>query len=235
MNYVITKVCEHLGWIVNSEDGDGNKGINPKSKQTKKRKTDKYFTPHGLRYSVATIFHEMGVEDNAIRLLLLHSKKTELGALERYLRRNTREVRQLRMAQLLLETMLETALEMDEKFGVQMDLESIYEQLPVAFEEQMKNMYHVNLFKDQMIRFTMSKMQQMMVQSSVVTLNQHPLFPMGEGSYPMESHPYTPNHCQDHFQSSVGMPVTMNILQPHQASYGYYQPSSIQDFFTAKR
>ncbi|MED3550298.1 tyrosine-type recombinase/integrase [Cytobacillus praedii] len=233
MNYVVTKVCHHLGWIVNSGD---NGGSNSKSKQNNKIKTDKYFTPHGLRYSIATIFHEMGVEDNAIRLLLLHSKKTELGALERYLRRDTREVKQLRMAQILLETVLETAFEIDEKFGVQVELEAIYEQLPVAFENQMKNIYHVNLFRDQIIRFTMSKMELLMTQSSVVPMNQHPILPMGEANFPMESHPFTPTQYQGpYFQSVMGMSAPMNVQQPPQAPYGYYQPSGIQDFFSVKK
>ncbi|MBM7583912.1 integrase [Bacillus pakistanensis] len=235
MNYIVNKICNHLGWIVNIENNGENNSSLHKTEQKKKGKTDKYFTPHGLRYSIATIFHEMGVEDNAIRLLLLHSKKTELGALERYLRRDTREVKQIRMAQLLLETVLETALEMEEKFGVVMQLETIYEQLPVAFEEQMKNMYYVNLFKDQMIRYTMSKMQQMMSQPQVMPDKINPIFTKGGEYYPADAYPYTPHQHQSHFQSSAGGPAPMHLQQTQQASYGFYQPSTAQEFFTAKR
>ncbi|MBD8521280.1 tyrosine-type recombinase/integrase [Lysinibacillus fusiformis] len=127
MNYIVKKICEHLEWILEIPVSKG-------SDIKKKTKTDKYFTPHGLRYSIAGIFHDFGVQDNSIRMLLLHSKKSSLGALDNYFLRSSREIKQLRTAQMLLETVLETALEMEEKFGELMDLETIYEQLPVAYE-----------------------------------------------------------------------------------------------------
>ena len=80
----------------------------------------------------------MGVEDNSIRMLLLHSKKQSLGPLSRYIFRFSREYKQLSTAQILLETILETALEMEDRFGVPMNLETIYEQLPNAYENLLK-------------------------------------------------------------------------------------------------
>ncbi|MFD2209126.1 tyrosine-type recombinase/integrase [Virgibacillus halophilus] len=226
MNYIVKRICEHLGWLKYSVEDDENSESTTNKKKKKEIKTDQYFTPHGLRYTIATIFHEMGVEDNAIRLLLLHSKKTELGALERYLRRDTREVKQLRMVQLLLETVLETALEMDEKFGVQMDLEAIYEQLPVAFENQMKNVYAVHLFKEQIIRFTMSKMEQALTQSAAVPNNVTSMFPMREGHSSMEPHPYMANPYQNGYQAGMGMQMAVNAQQPHPVPNGFY-PSTM--------
>lgn len=186
MNYIIKRICEHLGWLKYSVGEEEASGSSENSSKKKEIKTDKYFTPHGLRYSIATIFHEMGVEDNALRLLLLHAQKNELGALERYLRRNTREIKQLRMAQILLETVLETALEMEDKFGVRMDLKAIAEQLPVAFENQMKNIHAVHIFKEQIVRFTMVNMEQMLTQSTYAPQNVYTMSPNREGFYPME-------------------------------------------------
>lgn len=237
MNYIVTRICEHLGWIKMSKDNSGSGQSDAKPEKMKKIKTDQYFTPHGLRYSIATIFHEMGVEDNAIRLLLLHSKKTEMGALERYLRRDTREIKQIRNAQLLLETVLETALEMEDKFGVQMDLEAIYEQLPAAFDNQMKNIYYVNFFKDQMIHFTMAKMQQMMTQTNVVPMQSHPMFPIGETSFPVDAQSHTPHPYHGTFHpTGMGIPAAVNFQQAQPAPYGYYQqPTGVQDFFRANK
>lgn len=53
MNYIVKKICEHLGWIIEMPVSNG-------SEMKKKTKTDKYFTPHGLHYSIAGIFHDMG-------------------------------------------------------------------------------------------------------------------------------------------------------------------------------
>lgn len=236
MNYIVKRICEHLGWLKYSteEEGGDNQSSSPKKK--KEIKTDKYFTPHGLRYSIATIFHEMGVEDNAIRLLLLHSKKTELGALERYLRRDTREIKQLRMAQILLETVLETALEMDEKFGVQMDLEAIYEQLPTAFENQMKNIYAVHLFKEQIIRFTMSSMEQMLTQSAPVPNNPSSMYPTREGYYPTEREPYAVNPYQQSFHyQGTGMPMAVHTPQAEPVPNAHYPSHMDPNFYFNKK
>ncbi|WP_423474069.1 hypothetical protein [Lysinibacillus agricola] len=146
------------------------------SDMIKKTKTDKYFTPHGLRYSIAGIFHDMGVQDNSIRMLLFHSKKPSLGALDSYFLRSSRELKQLRTAQILLETVLETALEMGENFGVLMDLETIYEQLPVAYENLLKNPHYIYEFKDQLIRLTFSKMEHAMLSNKSPYSNNAALF-----------------------------------------------------------
>ncbi|RHW37447.1 integrase [Lysinibacillus yapensis] len=222
MNYIVRKICEHLGWIIKTSVTE-KEGVNTGSKITK---TDKYFTPHGLRYSVATIFHDMGVEDNAIRMLLLHSKKTTQGVLSRYFRKDSREVKQLRIAQLLLETVLETALEMEEKFNVEMDLESIYEQLPVAFENQKKNAYYINVFKDDIIRFTFSrKMEQML---STTTDHSNSLFHTAEGINVAPTHSMAPIYpYQQYGLQPTGYPMAppqMNYNYPPQPPTGHYPP-----------
>lgn len=79
MNYIIDKVCEHLGWVkVEYEQPENNENHNHAKEKGRRnkiiRKTEKYFTLHGLRYTLSTLFHEMGVSDDAIRFLLGHSK-----------------------------------------------------------------------------------------------------------------------------------------------------------------
>lgn len=224
MNYIVKKICEHLGWIVEMPVSDG-------SDKKKKIKTKKYFTPHGLRYSIAGIFHDMGVEDNSIRMLLLHSKKQSLGPLSRYIFRYSREYKQLRTAQILLETVLETALEMEDRFGVPMDLESIYEQLPTAYENLLKNSSYIIVFKDQLIRLTFSKMEHAML-SNPSTYSTNNFTSSIEGNFetsPFQFAEINPNsyHQQVGFQSEgFTMPSTnMNYPYQPQSMSNHYQPN----------
>ncbi|PLS18167.1 integrase [Bacillus sp. M6-12] len=241
MNYIVLKICKHLGWITETPDSEPSDGLSKKAvvgKKTCKQKTSKYFTPHGLRYSVATTFHEMGVLDNAKRLLLLHSKKAQQGALERYLRRDTKEVKELRMAQILLETVLQTALDMEDQLGVQMNLNVIYENLPATFQAQMNNMNHVHSFKQNMIRFTMSVVEQKLAQT--VMPNQQNIFPEGS-PYPNQtnhssqysipsSHPF-PRHYQGGYQASASAPINTNFYANQQDVMGLYHSSISPEFF----
>ncbi|MGE7951000.1 hypothetical protein [Lysinibacillus xylanilyticus] len=197
----------------------------------KKIKTNKYFTPHGLRYSIAGIFHDMGVEDNSIRMLLLHSKKQSLGPLSRYIFRFSREYKQLSTAQILLETILETALEMKDRFGVPLDLETIYEQLPNAYENLLKNSSYIIVFKDQLIRFTFSIMEHAMLSNPSTYSNNSVLFSNStkdnSATSPFQTageNPYT-YHQQVGFQpEGFTMPST-NINYPYQTqlSTNHYQ------------
>ncbi len=109
-------------------------------------------------------------------MLLLHSKKPSLGTLDSYFLRSTRELKQLRTAQMLLETVLETALEMEEKFGELMDLETINEQLPVGYENLLKNPHYINEFKDKLIRFTFLKMVHALLSNTSPYSNNATLF-----------------------------------------------------------
>lgn len=241
MNYIVTRICKHLGWII--EEPETEKESLNKNTNNKFIKTDQYFTPHGLRYSVATIFHDMGVEDNAIRGLLLHSKKETNGALERYFRKDSREVKQLRVAQLLLETVLETALEMKEKFNVEMDLEAIYEQLPNAFEMQKKNAYYIHSFKEDIIRFTFAKnMEQMMVghteqPMSVPTEQTNSLFSTTGGYNVVPPHEMASvNPYQQYGFQPNGYPMVppqMNSNYPPQPPVGHY-PGYFQGAYKKK-
>ncbi|UNT53339.1 tyrosine-type recombinase/integrase [Lysinibacillus capsici] len=224
MNYIVKKICEHLGWLVEMPVSDG-------SNVKKKIKTNKYFTPHGLRYSIAGIFHDFGVEDNSIRMLLLHSKKQSLGPLSRYIFRSSREYKQLCAAQILLETVLETALEMEDRFGVLMDLDSIYEQLPNAYENLLKNPSYIIVFKDQLIRFTFSKMEDTML-SNLSTYSTNYFTSPAEGN--IETSPFqfarvNPNAYRQqvgYHQEGFTTPSTnMNQQYQTQSMTNHFQPN----------
>ncbi|MEK3727053.1 tyrosine-type recombinase/integrase [Lysinibacillus sp. FSL W8-0953] len=230
MNYIVKKICEHLGWIIEMPVSNG-------SEMKKKTKTDKYFTPHGLRYSIAGIFHDMGVQDNSIRLLLLHSKKPSLGTLDSYFLRSTRELKQLRTAQILLETVLETALEMEEKFGELMDLETIYEQLPVAYENLLKNPHYINEFKDQLIRFTFLKMEHAMISNTSPYSNNAALFSNPSIEDKNVTSPFQTAEVNPYSYRPEGF-TNMNYHQP-QLTTNHYQsiyPNHLKgsDFFNKK-
>ena len=208
MNYIVKKVCEHLGWIVEMPVSDG-------SNMKKKIKTDKYFTPHGLRYSIAGMFYHMGVEDNSIRMLLLHSRKESLGTLHRYILSFSKEYKQLRTAQILLETVLETALDIEERFGILMDLETIYEHLPMAYENLLKNPYYINEFKDQLIRFTFSRMEQTMLSNS--------------NTYQNNSVPFS-NSLEDNSVTSPFQPARVNPNAYYHQQDGFTMPSTNSNY-----
>ncbi len=214
MNYIVKKICEHLEWILEIPVSKG-------SDIKKKTKTDKYFTPHGLRYSIAGIFHDFGVQDNSIRMLLLHSKKSSLGALDNYFLRSSREIKQLRTAQMLLETVLETALEMEEKFGELMDLETIYEQLPVAYENLLKNPHYINEFKDQLIRFTFYKMEHAMLSNTSLYSNKTALY----SNTSIEG-----NNVTSPFQSAELNPYSYRPEGFTNINYPYQQQSIINQY-----
>ncbi|OXS72217.1 hypothetical protein B1B04_17100 [Lysinibacillus sp. KCTC 33748] len=170
----------------------------------------------------------MGVQDNSIRMLLLHSKKTSLGALDSYFLRSSRELKQLRTEQMLLETVLETALEMEEKFGELMDLETIYEQLPVAFENLLKNPHYIyiNEFKNQLIRFTFLKMEHAMLSNTSPYSNNATLFSIGKNSTsPFQTgdvNPYSYRQ-QVRFQSEGFSMLSTNMASQPQLTTNHYQ------------
>lgn len=60
---------------------------------------------------------------------------------------------------------------MTNRFGVPMDLESIYEHPPVAYENLLKNSSYIVVFKDDLIRFTFSKMEHTMLTNSGIYQN----------------------------------------------------------------
>ncbi|MED4454894.1 tyrosine-type recombinase/integrase [Metabacillus fastidiosus] len=167
MNYIIDKVCEHLGWIkVEYENTPINDNrFNRKKVQKKGKKvitkTEKAFTPHGFRYTLATLFHEIGVSEDGIRFLLGHSKY-ELGNLRHYILSDTKYINEIKSAQTLMEAVFETAMQLETNYNIKMDLELIFSQLSKAFEYQKRHPNYVNNFKAEIISFSLFKLKEEM-------------------------------------------------------------------------
>jgi hypothetical protein len=165
MNYIIDKVCEHLGWVKveyenpENEDHNNTKGKGRRKGNKTVHKTEKYFTPHGLRYTLSTLLHEMGVSDDAIRFLLGHSKY-ELGALQHYILSDAKYIKEIRAAQVIIETLFETTMELETNYNITLNLEEIYVELPNVFSNQLKNKNYINLFKEHLVKYAFTALQE---------------------------------------------------------------------------
>lgn len=138
MNYITNKICEHLDWLENMEE----------TTEANHSKAEKYFSPHAFRYTISTLFSEMGVPKDTIKFLLLHSRK-DLGSLEPYILSVNKHIEELKAAQLLLETVLETALELDLKHNIQLDFKQLLKDLRFAYHKQLYNDTYVDFFREQ--------------------------------------------------------------------------------------
>lgn len=148
LNYIVNKVCEHMGWAKKHKDENGN---------LKLERLGKTFTPHGFRYTLPTLFDEMGVSNESLRYLLGHSK-FHLGNLQYYVLSDLKHIKELSAAQMILETLLETALDL-ENYNIKLDLNVIFEDLTKVLENQKKNKRYVELFKESIIHYAMQKQQ----------------------------------------------------------------------------
>ncbi|AMX83598.1 integrase [Geobacillus subterraneus] len=170
MNYIIDKVCEHLGWIKVEYEQPENKENHNHAKEKGRRnkiirKTEKYFTPHGLRYTLSTLFHEMGVSDDAIRFLLGHSRY-ELGALQHYILSDAKYIKEIRAAQVIIETLFETTMELESNYNITLDLEEIFDEIPKVYSNQLKNKNYINLFKEHLVKYAFAALQQKILKES---------------------------------------------------------------------
>ncbi|MEJ9152540.1 tyrosine-type recombinase/integrase, partial [Bacillus smithii] len=122
MNYITDKVCEHLGWIKVEYENPPIIDNRCKKKKNQKKgkkiitKTEKFFTPHGFRYTIATLFHEIGVSEDSIRFLLGHSN-FELRNLRHYILSDAKYIREIRAAQTLLEALFETTMKLETNYN----------------------------------------------------------------------------------------------------------------------
>ncbi|WP_053075704.1 hypothetical protein [Lysinibacillus sp. LK3] len=152
MNYITNKICEHLNWIEKK---------NPINNEEKVEviKTEQFFSPHAFRYTISTLFNEMGVPRETIKFLLLHSNKN-YDSLDPYLSRFDVHIRRLEAAQILLETVLETALELDVKYNLKLDFKDVSKKLELAFQHQLYNEEYFLYFKKQIIAKPLSQIME---------------------------------------------------------------------------
>lgn len=149
MNYITNKICEHLNWIEKK-----NSNIYEVKKEV--IKTEQFFSPHAFRYTLSTLLNDMGVPRETIKFLLLHSSKN-YDSLDPYILRFDVHIRRLKSALILLETVLETALELDKKYNIKLDFQDVSIKLELAYQHQLHNEEYVLHFKKQIFSKSLSQ------------------------------------------------------------------------------
>jgi integrase len=222
MNYIIDKVCEHLGWVKveyenpENEDHNNTKGKGRRKGNKTVHKSEKYFTPHGLRYTLSTLLHEMGVSDDAIRFLLGHSKY-ELGALQHYILSDAKYIKEIRAAQVIIETLFETTMELETNYNITLNLEEIYVELPNVFSNQLKNKNYINLFKEHLVKYAFTALQQKILKESGNNHSDYFTFKAPElyNQIAMAQQGYFPHAPMPYHQQTHGMyPMPYDLTQP---------------------
>lgn len=149
MNYITNKICEHLNWI-EKKNPNNNEG------KVEVIKTEQFFSPHAFRYTISTLFEEIGVPRATIRFLLLHSNKN-YDSLDPYIASYEYHIRRLKAAIILLETVLDTALEIDLKYNLKLDFKDVKKKLELAYQHQLYNEDYYHQFKQQLIANSISQ------------------------------------------------------------------------------
>ncbi|MEC2074519.1 hypothetical protein [Metabacillus fastidiosus] len=67
----------------------------------------------------------------------------------------------------MLEAVLETAMGLEVNYNITVDLELILEELPIAFQSQMRSSNYVNNFKQHITSFAFTKVQQEMYRNNL--------------------------------------------------------------------
>lgn len=147
MNYITNKICEHLNWMEKKVNEEGEEEV---------YKTEQFFSPHAFRYTLSTLFDEMGVPRDTNKFLLLHSNKN-FDSLDPYILRFNRHIQELKAAQILVETVLETALELDMKYNIKLDFNDLSKELGFAYKNQLYNEQYYAQFKEQIITKALSQ------------------------------------------------------------------------------
>ena len=161
MNYITNKICEHLNWIV-------------KKDEVEVCKTEQFFTPHAFRYTISTLFNDMRVPRETIKFLLLHSSKNH-DSLDPYILRFDVHTRRIKAAQILIETVLETALELDVKYNLTLDFRDVSQKLEIAFQQQLYNDQYFITFKEQIIAKALSKMIENLQMPNLQNVTPYPM------------------------------------------------------------
>lgn len=204
MNYITKIICEKLNWVYVQTNEDENESENLP------------FTPHGFRYTVATLFSEMGVEDQSIRHVLGHSN-FERGNLKIYIKSYNKNIRQIRAAQLLLETLFATAFELEMKFNLKLDLAQIFDSIERHYQNTLHNKEYLHHFKSMLVQHAFQTMQKNLQIDNVniQTNMQQPQNPYMQ----MAPFGYTPNNQMMYSPEQLIHLQQQAMFMPTQAQY----------------
>nr|WP_312752912.1 tyrosine-type recombinase/integrase [Bacillus mobilis] len=133
MNYITKTLCTKLGWL-DAFEGEEDE------------ETQLAFTPHGFRYTLSTLLYEMGVSEQAIRHVLGHSH-FELGNLRLYIKTYKKQVKEIKVAQMLLEILLFTSYEIETKFNLKVNIKTIFDSIDTHYTNALYNIEYLEHFK----------------------------------------------------------------------------------------
>jgi len=173
-NTITKNLCIALGWMTvrdlnqNESSLKDNEIIDGRKVYAK---TDKYFTPHGFRYTIATLFSEMGMNNDSIKYLLGHSE-FDKGNLKSYIHSDRKYLKEISCGQLLIETVLETAFMLEHSNKIQLDIEYIENDLPRVFDIIKRDVSSIEQFKAYLISFAFSQAQH----KHTPSLSQQPVY-----------------------------------------------------------
>ncbi|MCM3584222.1 tyrosine-type recombinase/integrase [Mesobacillus maritimus] len=149
-NHMVKKLCNTLQW----DD-------------------DKKITPYAFRYTFATMLGEMGVSDDAIRYALGHGISSSKGSLARYVRMDHKYKKEIRIAQTILEEVLETLFMLQEHHLMNVNIKQLYQELPDLYQHALRNEQSITQFKFNLIELAQRNKQMEMMnmkgQSSMQT------------------------------------------------------------------
>ncbi|MFS0687818.1 tyrosine-type recombinase/integrase [Sporosarcina sp. 179-K 8C2 HS] len=207
-NAITRNLCISLGWITVRDCKPGEVAAD-KNSVIEGRKlytnTEKYFTPHGFRYSISTIFSEMGVMHDSIKYLLNHSD-FEKGNLKSYILSDQKYIKEIQTGQLIIETLFETALNLERKNNITLDIERIEHDLPNVFAFVKRDENEIHQFQNYIINFAFTQAQQQLANTRMIEKN----IPFEQFGYPQPQ------------LMEYQTPYQVNPYQQQQ-SYGYRQ------------
>jgi site-specific recombinase XerD len=189
---------------------------------------EKKITPHAFRYTLATIFNDLGVSDDAIRYTLGHSF-SEKGNLRLYLLSNHKHLKEVRSAQIIIEEVFETFLLLEKNHMMNLNVNQIFQELQDVFQQQLKNEQSIMRYTQYLLDLANRNKQAELYQlSGQMTSFQQPqnLYtnPNGNGFYPnsggMDYQSWQNGGIKQPTPSMMMNPNPMWV--PYQA--GYQQP-----------
>ncbi len=217
LNHMVKKLCDVMQW-----------------------ENDKRITPYAFRYTFSTMLGKMGVSDDAIRFGLGHSIEATKGSLGRYLRLETRYIKEIRIGQTILEEVLETLFMLQEHHLMNVDIEKICEELPDLYQRAFKNEQSITQFKYYLIELAhKNKQMELMNRQSQPAMQQGAFQPtqafqqsnpfVNQPGYGYAANPYTlqadPNMLAMMMQQLYQM-MQMNMNPQQQGMFHSARPTS---------
>ncbi|WP_107838026.1 tyrosine-type recombinase/integrase [Metasolibacillus meyeri] len=203
MNYITKTLCTKLGWL-NEYEGEEDE------------ESELAFTPHGFRYTLSTLLYEMGVSEQAIRHVLGHSH-FELGNLRLYIKTYNKQVKEIKVAQMLLEMLLFTAYEIESQFNLKIDLKTIFDSIDTHYTNALYNIEYLQYFKSLILNSAIQNLSETLQVEQLNPMQTNAVQPQSIYGNPMQMPYQFTGHPTNHMSYPNYVPVYGQIP--------YQQPS----------